>query len=108
MWQLRRSGAVAGGRVLDGGGTKIGARKEGIEGRRRVSSPATAKGRSGLSNLSLNVPMCIGYRQSLRCGDEGGGGGAAVGDGGGGVRRGSNSSSGNLFNIRNLFTRKVY
>lgn len=95
VWQVRRvkethasrRSKVAAG---DGGGP-------GVTGKTRV--------------LNLNVPICIGYRHNLSCrSDEkstvavGGGGGGAVVDGGAGNAVGS--SGGNLFNLRNLFTKK--
>ncbi|XP_058728107.1 uncharacterized protein LOC131599882 [Vicia villosa] len=60
--------------------------------------------------LNLNVPMCIGYRHHLSCrSDESG---SAVGVSGGAVANGGGEchndegSGGNIFNLRNLFTKK--
>ncbi|KAK7359825.1 hypothetical protein VNO77_01790 [Canavalia gladiata] len=65
--------------------------------------------------LNLNVPMCIGYRHHLSCrSDENSAVGVSVvaSTHGGADIRGNNSggndggSGGNLFNLRNLFTKK--
>ncbi|XP_047940884.1 uncharacterized protein LOC125187897 [Salvia hispanica] len=88
VWQVRRGGEKK--------------RSEGIENRRRVPIAGGAKARV----LSLNVPVCMGYRQHFSCkSDEitvGGGGGAVAGG------EGTRGSGSNLFNIRSIFTKKVY
>ncbi|XP_021719881.1 uncharacterized protein LOC110687530 [Chenopodium quinoa] len=54
--------------------------------------------------LKLNVPVCIGYRQSLSCQSEESGG---DGDGGGMRSGGSGGGNGNnMFSLRGLFSRK--
>ncbi|KAI8001163.1 hypothetical protein LOK49_LG09G00208 [Camellia lanceoleosa] len=69
--------------------------------------------------LSLNVPMCIGYKQHLSCrSDESSavsvtssaavGGGASGGQSGGSGSGGGGGRAGNLFNLRGLFSKKVY
>ncbi|KAG8385785.1 hypothetical protein BUALT_Bualt03G0081400 [Buddleja alternifolia] len=60
VWQVRRSAAA--GAVKSG---EKGAKKDGNEGRRKV--PVVAGGSSKARVLSLNVPMCIGYRPHLSC-----------------------------------------
>ncbi|VFQ88629.1 unnamed protein product [Cuscuta campestris] len=94
-------------------------KREGTDGRRKNSAAAHGGATNGVPKarvLNLNVPMCIGYRNNLSCrsdvgrstmsasaaaaSDDGDGGGAGVS---GEAVRGSH-----LFNIRNLFTKKVY
>ncbi|KAL6332611.1 hypothetical protein AAG906_009931 [Vitis piasezkii] len=91
-------------------------------GNRRNRTPAAAPpaGIPKARVLNLNVPMCIGYRHHLSCrsdenstigtshtiGSRGGGAGASLGNGGGGS--GNVGSASNLFNLRSLFTKKVY
>ncbi|EYU33872.1 hypothetical protein ABFS82_08G152500 [Erythranthe guttata] len=93
VWKVRRgSGGAAGG---------------GNEGRRKPPAPKARV-------LSLNVPMCIGYRHHLSCtSDEnsavsvaaaGGGGESEIG----GIVSGEGVRRSNLFNIKSLFTKKVY
>ncbi|PIN22977.1 hypothetical protein CDL12_04287 [Handroanthus impetiginosus] len=119
VWQVRRGGG-GGGRSLEAfvKNAERGAKKDENEGRRKI--PAAASGGGGTKGraLSLNVPMCIGYRHNLSCKSEestpltvadstsaggGGGEGEIVGCiSGEGVRRS------NLFNIKSLFTKKVH
>ncbi|KAL2475700.1 hypothetical protein Adt_36436 [Abeliophyllum distichum] len=118
VWQVRRcSGGASGGRNFEAvvkSCTEKGVKKDGNESRRKISTATpvgvdvgrAAKGRV----LNLNVPMCIGYRHNLGCrSDENssinGAAASSGGETGGGasVVRGSN-----LFNIRSLFTKKVY
>ncbi|KAF4372598.1 hypothetical protein F8388_027271 [Cannabis sativa] len=100
-----------------------------------ASSDAGAGGATKAKVLNINVPMCIGYRNHLSCrsnensalmsvgtsdgavtGSEGGGingrnrSSGQVGGGGGGRGGGVSSvgNGGNLFNLRSLFTKKVY
>lgn len=60
--------------------------------------------------LSLNVPMCIGYRHHLSCRSNESGSvgvsGGAVTNGGGECHHNDEGSGGNIFNLRNLFTKK--
>lgn len=94
VWQVRRRSSDA---VV---------KKDGNDGRRKVAVAGGSKARV----LSLNVPMCIGYRHQLSCrSDESSACGvaaAAVQNGGGVSGEGVRGS--NLFNIKSLFTRKVY
>ncbi|KAL7103058.1 hypothetical protein ACP275_08G157100 [Erythranthe tilingii] len=99
VWKVRRGGGGAGG--------------GGNEGRRKPPAPKARV-------LSLNVPMCIGYRHHLSCtSDEnsavsvaaaggGGGGGGGESEIGGMVVSGEGARKSNLFNIKSLFTKKVY
>lgn len=80
-----------------------------------------AKGGDGAPKarvLNLNVPMCIGYRHHLTCrSDEnsavnGSGGGGnnnsrKITDNGGGSAHVGNGGN-NIFNLKSLFTKKVY
>ncbi|XP_009781196.1 uncharacterized protein [Nicotiana sylvestris] len=95
---------------------KKAVKKEGVECRRKVSSAAASGGGPKARVLNLNVPMCIGYRNQLGCrSDENSAisvAAAAAGDGGdrsgvAGSSEGVRGSS-NLFNIKSLFTKKVY
>lgn len=86
-----------------------GVKKDGNEVRRKIPVAGGSKARV----LSLNVPMCIGYRQHLSCrSDENIAGGvvavAAAGVQSGGGVSGEGVRGSNLFNIRSLFTKKVY
>ncbi|GFQ02880.1 hypothetical protein PHJA_002431800 [Phtheirospermum japonicum] len=102
VWQVRRGGRGTEPVVRN---AEKGGKKDGNEGRRKTPAAAAARGSKGRV-LSLNVPMCIGYRHNLSCkSDENSGGrGSQIGGGvaGEGVRRS------NLFNFRSLFTKKVY
>ncbi|KAF5742139.1 hypothetical protein HS088_TW09G00181 [Tripterygium wilfordii] len=73
----------------------------------------------GTKVLNLNVPMCIGYQTNLSCRSDdnrseaiGRSGGGKIdhdyGGGGGGGDTNNVGSSANLFNLRSLFTKKVY
>jgi len=108
VWQVRRSG----GKNSEGSNTEKELKKESTVSRR---SKLVSGGGGKAKVLSLNVPMCIGYRHHLSCrSDEnsaiGVSGGAAVnrgGDNGGGeCHHHDEGSGGNLFNLRNLFTKK--
>lgn len=95
-----------------------GVRKDGNESRRKKPSSVSAAGGGGGDGsggaktraLNLNVPMCIGYRQHLSCrsGVSAEGGGGSGGHGGGGSSPDDGGRGGNLFNLRNFFTKKVY
>ncbi|KAH6768822.1 serine/arginine repetitive matrix-like protein [Perilla frutescens var. frutescens] len=106
VWQVRRSGG--GGRSSEAvsvNAEKV-VKKDGNEGRRRVPVAGGSKGRV----LSLNVPMCIGYRQHFSCRSNENIAGGVIGGaaGGGGTASGEGVRGSNLFNIRSLFTKKVY
>ncbi|CAO2842476.1 unnamed protein product [Amaranthus hypochondriacus] len=76
---------------------------------RTANSGGSGKGRV----LKLNVPVCIGYRQSLSCGsdengDGGGGGGGGDSGGGSGPRNGGgNGINNHLFSLRGFFSKKT-
>lgn len=122
VWQVRRGG---------GGGSRSfeptvrnaekGVKKEAQESRRSkpTGTAASGGGPAKAKVLNLNVPMCIGYRNQLSCrsdensalgigNSDGGDGKSRSGSGGGGGRGVGVGSGGNLFNLRNLFTKKVY
>ncbi|PIN06313.1 hypothetical protein CDL12_21140 [Handroanthus impetiginosus] len=112
VWQARRNGGGRSSEAIVKSADK-GLKKDGNESRRKIPTAASGGGGSKAKVLSLNVPMCIGYRSHLSCrSDENSAGSvaaAAAGDGrnGGGVSvegvRGSN-----LFNLKSLFSKKVY
>ncbi|KAL6333863.1 hypothetical protein AAG906_031162 [Vitis piasezkii] len=121
VWQVRRGGSAS--RSLEPlvRNAEKGSKKEGSENRRnRTPAAAPPAGIPKARVLNLNVPMCIGYRHHLSCrsdenstigtshtiGSRGGGAGASLGNGGGGS--GNVGSASNLFNLRSLFTKKVY
>ncbi|KAL3850902.1 hypothetical protein ACJIZ3_012784 [Penstemon smallii] len=97
VWQARRSVS------------RTAVKKDGNEDRQRISGGGS-RGRV----LSLNVPMCIGYRQRLSCGSDENVAISATTEGapGGGRNVGGVTGEGvrgsNLFKIRGLFTKKVY
>lgn len=108
VWQVRRSG---GGRSSEGvsASAEKGVKKDGNECRRRVPVAGGSKARV----LSLNVPMCIGYRQHFSCSSDeistGGVAGTAAGVcQSGAAASGEGVRGNNIFNIRSLFTKKVY
>ncbi|XP_019168920.1 PREDICTED: uncharacterized protein LOC109164828 [Ipomoea nil] len=92
-------------------------KKEGNDCRRKNPS-AVHGGAPKARVLNLNVPMCIGYRHHLSCrSDENStiavaaaAAAAAASEGGqnGGGVPGEAVRGSNLFNLRNLFTKKVY
>lgn len=115
VWQVRRSGSAntsseqqAAVRSSDKGG----APKEGSGARRGTT------GNSGHARvLNLNVPLCIGYRQHLSCrSDDHNHHGAVAGrvhsssNNSGSNNHHQNDNNGNvaLFNLRTLFSKKVY
>ncbi|XP_073127820.1 uncharacterized protein [Henckelia pumila] len=108
VWQVRRGGS---GRRSDAfvKNPQKGAVKNGNDGRRRTPPAESVSGRSSKARvLSLNVPMCIGYRQHLSCrSDENSAVSIATAVAGGDVS-GDGVRGGNLFNIRSLFSKKVY
>ena len=131
-----RSGSLLGRRSVEPlvRNVEKGSKKEAPESRRSkpASAVAAAVGGGGAAKtkvLNINVPTCIGYRNHLSCrndengalsvGNNGGadagkirssGAGASAGGGGrsGGGGVSSVGSGGNLFNLRSLFTKKVY
>ncbi|XVF87796.1 hypothetical protein PTKIN_Ptkin18bG0149700 [Pterospermum kingtungense] len=132
VWQVRRggSGAKSSDVMARSGEKSNGGKKEVNETRRGKTGNAAGNGDNKAKVLNLNVPMCIGYKHHLGCrtdensailadfstdrtGNHGVGG---VGVGGGGNGRSNSSSSSNpnvvsgsnFFNLRNLFTKKVY
>ncbi|CAI9783941.1 unnamed protein product [Fraxinus pennsylvanica] len=118
VWQVRRCGGGASvGRSSEAvvkSFAEKGVIKDRNENHRKISTASDvgkAKGRV----LNLNVPTCIGYRHNLGCrSDENSSIGtfAAAAASGGGESGGSVSGEGvsgrHLFNIRSLFTKKVY
>ncbi|CAN4083726.1 unnamed protein product [Withania somnifera] len=92
-------------------------KKEGVEARREVSS-AAAGGGPKARVLNLNVPMCIGYKNHLGCRSDENSAiniAAAAAAGVGSDQTGSSSTvtgegvrASNSFNIKSLFTKKVY
>ncbi|WJZ95914.1 hypothetical protein VitviT2T_014650 [Vitis vinifera] len=121
VWQVRRGGSASKSLEPLVRNAEKGSKKEGSENRRnRTPAPAPPAGIPKARVLNLNVPMCIGYRHHLSCrsdenstigtshtiGSRGGGAGASMGNGGGGS--GNVGSASNLFNLRSLFTKKVY
>uniref|UniRef100_A0A5B6YM58 Uncharacterized protein n=1 Tax=Davidia involucrata TaxID=16924 RepID=A0A5B6YM58_DAVIN len=116
VWQVRRGGSS--GRNSDPvvRNAEKSVKKEGNETRRNKAAAATGGGAKARV-LNLNVPMCIGYRHHLSCrsdekiavGVAASGGNNVVGhESGGGGGSGDGGRGGNLFNLRSLFTKKVY
>lgn len=107
VWQVRRGGS--------GGGVAVSARssdaflksaqkgikKDGNDSRRKTPAAGGDKDRV----LSFNVPVCIGYRHHLNCRSDDN---TPHGVGDGRVNSGEGVRGSNLFNIRNLFTKKVH
>lgn len=123
VWKVRRgAGGSHSGRSFDPVVVAARSQKEGNEtGRKKTATAAVAGsgdvgcsgggGGSKAKALNLNVPMCIGYRQHLSCGSDGSGAVNVAAVGGGGSGRsghGDGGRGGNLFNLRSLFTKKVY
>lgn len=133
VWQVRRGGSGGKGSEPLVRHSEKGAKKEAPETRRSKANAAPGGGGAKARVLNLNVPMCIGYRNSLSCrSDEnstaaigvgssagtgtvnnnrsssGGGGSGGVGRGVGVGVGGGVGSGVNLFNLRSLFTKKVY
>ncbi|XP_047338329.1 uncharacterized protein LOC124941977 [Impatiens glandulifera] len=118
VWQIRR---VSVGKMgPDFRRSDNGDRKEEKDVRRKKVTTANSDG-NGIKNrvLNINVPTCMSYRQHLSCrsvessavnltvvgAGAGAGGGSDDSSGGGGSTDGGRS---NMFNLRNLFIRKVY
>ncbi|KAK8642228.1 hypothetical protein V6N13_011583 [Hibiscus sabdariffa] len=116
VWQVRRSGsAVKNFDALARTSDKSSGKKEVTETRRGKT------GNGGNNNnkakvLNLNVPMCIGYKHHLNCrmddnsaADAGNSTNRSGGRGGNAGSSGPNVVNGNnFFNLRSLFTKKVY
>ncbi|CAL0301138.1 unnamed protein product [Lupinus luteus] len=107
VWQVRRGGKNSELQALNA--EKGFKKRETTTGRRsKVAGSGSVKARV----LNLNVPMCIGYRHNLSCrSDEDsavGVSGATTTSGGDSGRGNGNDggSGGNMFNLRNLFTKK--
>ncbi|KAI9199110.1 hypothetical protein LWI28_027642 [Acer negundo] len=115
IWQVKRGGekGVVKREVNE---TRSGKSSTKPVGNGNSTGTGAGGGKVRVLNLNVNVPMCIGYRPHLGCrSDEN----SAIGvDGvgnnkpGNGTGNGDNgnvtSSTGNLFNLRSLFTKKVY
>lgn len=116
VWQVRRGGGKnSEQQTQQGSNIEKELKKEATVSRRSKMVSGGGGGGGKAKVLSLNVPMCIGYRHHLSCrSDEnsaiGVSGGAAVnrggGDGGSECHHHDEGSGGNLFNLRNLFTKK--
>lgn len=126
VWQVRRNVGSGSGNLVNTAekalrkevpqkesSIKKVVKKEGVEARRKMSS-AVAGGGPKARVLNLNVPMCIGYRNQLGCRSDENSAiniAAATGDGGdqsGSTVTGEGVRGSNLFNIKSLFTKKVY
>lgn len=130
VWQVRRGGSgVKSSDVMARSGEKSSCAKKEVTETHRGKISNGAGNANKAKVLNLNVPMCIGYRHHLSCrtdensailadfstGRTGGRGVGGVGVGGAGNKGNGRSSSGpnvgsgsNFFNLRNLFTKKVY
>ncbi|EOY28817.1 Serine/arginine repetitive matrix protein 2, putative [Theobroma cacao] len=123
VWQVRRGGS--GVRTFDvssRSAEKSGSKKEVTETRCGKIAPSNGGNGNKAKVLNLNVPMCIGYRHHLSCrtdensamlagvsDDCNGSRSGSGGNGANGRSSGPNVGSGsNFFNLRNLFTKKVY
>ncbi|KAF3651617.1 putative UBA and UBX domain-containing protein-like [Capsicum annuum] len=88
-------------------------KKDGVEGRRKVTS-SVAGGGPKARVLNLNVPTCIGYRNQLGCRSDENSAINIAAAGVGGDQSGTSTVTGdgvrgsNIFNIKSLFTKKVY
>ncbi|XP_057431699.1 uncharacterized protein LOC130724485 [Lotus japonicus] len=108
VWQVRRGGTGGSSKNSEPNAEKVS--------KRETPAPRRSKLAPKAKVLSLNVPMCIGYRHHLSCrSDENSAVGvsSATSDGGASGRHNSggecsNDGGGgvNLFNLRNLFTKK--
>ncbi|KAL0328751.1 UNVERIFIED_CONTAM: hypothetical protein Scaly_2307700 [Sesamum calycinum] len=86
VWQVRRgNGGVGRSSETVARNSEKGARKEaGTEGRRKTPAASSGGGGPKARVLSLNVPMCIGYRHNMSCrNDENSTVGVAAAAGGG-------------------------
>ncbi|XP_022714423.1 uncharacterized protein LOC111274033 [Durio zibethinus] len=119
VWQVRRGGSgVKSFDIMGRSAEKSSGKKEVIETRRGKIVNGGNNGDKA-KVLNLNVPICIGYRHHLSCRtdennaiiseistDVSGGRGGGRGNG---RSSGANvASGGNFFNLRNLFTKKIY
>ncbi|XP_073308592.1 uncharacterized protein [Primulina huaijiensis] len=108
VWQVRRGGSGRRSATFVKNPQKaIG--KNGNDSRRRTSPAESVGGRSNKARvLSLNVPMCIGYRHQLSCrSDENSAVAVSTALTGGNVG-GDGVRGSYLFNVRSLFSKKVY
>ncbi|GAU25762.1 hypothetical protein TSUD_222190 [Trifolium subterraneum] len=108
VWQVRRGGCKNSEQQASNT-EKVSNSKTETTASRRSKAVSGGGGKSRV--LNLNVPMCIGYRHHLSCrSDEnsavGVSGGAAVGGNDGGECHNDEGNVGNLFNLRNLFSKK--
>lgn len=130
VWQHRRGAAGSSSGSGSGLGVKSSEPPSRVDKASKKDVPDTRRIRTGAKGgegtpkarvLNLNVPMCIGYRHPLSCrSDENGavntrGVGSdssrkIIGNGTSSDSGGSSSASngGNIFNLRSLFTKKVY
>ncbi|PPD80216.1 hypothetical protein GOBAR_DD22860 [Gossypium barbadense] len=117
VWQVRRGGsAVKSSDVMARTAEKGSGRKEVTETRRGKIGNSGNNNSNKARVLNLNVPMCIGYKHHLNCRIDNNSATVAGivtdpngGSGGNGRTNGPNVGSGsNFFNLRNLFSKKVY
>ncbi|KAK3036970.1 hypothetical protein RJ639_030935 [Escallonia herrerae] len=116
VWQARRGGPVPRSSEPAARQAEKGFKHEANEHRRSRTASATAGGGGGAKPkvVNLNVPMCIGYRHHLSCSsDENSAVGGATGKisapaGSGVAGAGEGGRGSNMFNLRSLFTKKVY
>ncbi|XP_073030866.1 uncharacterized protein [Primulina eburnea] len=108
VWQVRRGGSGRRSATFVKNPQK-GICKNGNDSCWRTPPAESVGGRSNKARvLSLNVPMCIGYRQQLSCrSDENSAVAVSTALTGGNVG-GDGVRGGYLFNIRSLFSKKVY
>lgn len=129
IWQVKRGAGGGSGSGLAKSssepgvrsGEKVGNKKDArskLLGNNGSSNNNSNKGR--VLNLNVNVPMCIGYRHHLSCRSDENSAIGRVGvssnkssssrssSGNVGNKNVANSGSSNLFNLRSLFTKKVY
>ncbi|KAK2992203.1 hypothetical protein RJ640_005690 [Escallonia rubra] len=115
VWQARRGGHVPRSSEPAARQAEKGIKHEANEPRRNKTAPAAAGGGGAKPKVvNLNVPMCIGYRHHLSCSsDENSAVGGATGKisapaGSAGAGSGEGGRGSNMFNLRSLFTKKVY
>ncbi|CAA3003079.1 Hypothetical predicted protein [Olea europaea subsp. europaea] len=117
VWQVRRCGGRRSSEAVAKSFTEEGLKKGENDGRRKISTASSAGGDVGRAKgrvLYPNVPISIGYRHNLggRSDENSTIGATAAAAAGGGVTGRGVSGEGlrgsNLFNIRSLFTKKVY
>ncbi|KAK3017714.1 hypothetical protein RJ639_003070 [Escallonia herrerae] len=115
VWQARRGGHVPRSSEPVARQAEKGINHQANEPRRSKTASATSAGGGAKPKVvNPNLPMCIGYRHHLSCSsDENSAVGGATckisapaGSGGAGTGEGGRGS--NMFNLRSLFTKKVY